>query len=160
MSTTYECLSWATLLLLAQWFFGNLYEAVTFVPNVMSFIESKSRTGEALFRNKRTSPVAYYVPASSMALVLGLILAITGWLRHNPGTPYILASCGLLIAGVGLTLYVVRYINLDLFFRPQADLVRARKMLRSWAALNYVRLTIAAASVITTILWTRTIVLS
>jgi hypothetical protein len=35
----YECISWVVLLLLAQWFFGNVYEAVAIVPNALSLID-------------------------------------------------------------------------------------------------------------------------
>lgn len=160
MSAVYECLSWATLLLLAQWFFGNLYEAVVFAPNVMSFIELKSRAGQALFDRKSTSPVSYFIPAVLLVLVLAPALSIAGLLQHHPATPYILATSGLFFAGLGLTYYAVRYINLDLFFKPQTDLIRARKLLHTWAILNHVRLLIAGVSLVTTILWIRAIIQS
>jgi hypothetical protein len=55
MPAIYECLSWVALLALAQWFCGNLYEAVEFLPNFISFIEQKSGAGEALFDRKSAS---------------------------------------------------------------------------------------------------------
>jgi hypothetical protein len=153
-------LSWLTLLLLAQWFFGNLYEAIAFAPNAMSFIELKGRAGEALFNRKIATPVAYYVPSILLALVLAPILSISSVIQRNLATPYIPATTGLLIAGVGLTVYAVRYINLDLFFRPQTDLIRAGRLLHTWTILNNVRLLIAAASLVTTVLWIRAIIQS
>jgi hypothetical protein len=148
------------LLLLAQWFFGNLYEAIAFAPNAMSFIELKSRAREALFNSKIASPVAYYVPSILLALVLAPILSISAVIQGNPAAPYILATSGLLLAGVGLTAYAVRYINLDLFFRPQSDLIRARRLLHTWTILNNVRLLIAAAALVTTVPWIRAIIRS
>jgi hypothetical protein len=156
----YECAAWLTLLLLAQSFFGNLYEAVAFVPNAMSLIELKSRRGEALFQTKRASPAAYYTSPGVLALVLLLALAINGLFQHKPGTPYVLAACVLFLVAGGLTFYAVRYINLDLFFKPQSDLARARKLLDTWTMLNYTRLTIVGASLLVIILWLRIIIKS
>jgi hypothetical protein len=151
----YEFLSWLTLMLLAQWFFGNLYEAVVFVPNLMPFFELTSQSGEALFKSKKRSPIVYYVPGGLLAVVLAPTLAAISLGEGRPGTAYIFASCGLLFVGLGITFYVVRGINLDLFFKPQSDLNRTRKLLHAWTVLNYVRLTVAAASLIAAILWIR-----
>jgi hypothetical protein len=50
---------------------------------------------------------------------------------------------------------MVRHINLDLFFRPQTNLVRARKLLDTWAKLNYIRMTIVGSAVLFDVLWIR-----
>jgi hypothetical protein len=158
MPAIYEWLSWALLFALAQWFFGNLYEAAAFVPNATSFIAAKSGEAKALFERKAVSPILYYFVPSAATLLLAPILAIAGWRRHDPGTPYILASCGLVLAAAALTYYVVRYINLDLFFQPQTDLIRTGKLLRTWAILNLIRLSLVAASIVMIVFWIRTIV--
>ena len=154
----YEWMSWLTLLLLAQWFFGNLYEAVALVPNLMSIIEMKSRTGEALFKTKAASPVAYYLPAGALALALVVVLTVTGCLQHRSGMPYIISACVFLFTGGAITFYIVRSISLPLFFKPQMDLARTSKLIEKWRMLNYVRLSFAGASMITVILWIRTII--
>jgi hypothetical protein len=155
-----ECGAWLTLLLLTEWVLGNLYEAVTFIPNAISLIELKSRAGEAVFKTKARSPIVYYVPASSLALVLMSVSAVDGVFRRKPETPYVLAALSLSFVAGGLTLYVVRHINLDLFFKPQTDFARARRLLDTWATLNYLRLTIGSASLFFVILWIRTIIKS
>jgi Domain of unknown function (DUF1772) len=159
-SCVYEWISWLTLLLLAQWFFGNLYEAVALVPNLMSIIEMKSGAGEALFKTKMASPVTYYVPSGTLALALVAVLTISGWLQRRPGTPYMISAAAFLIAGGGITFCVVQSISLPLFFKPQMDLRQASKLINKWRMLNYVRLLFAGASLIAVILWIRTIVRS
>ncbi len=86
--TMYECLSWLTLMLLAQWFFGNLYEAIVFVPNLMPFFESTSQSGEALFKSKKRSPVVYYVPGGLLTMVLAPTLAAISLGEGRAGTAY------------------------------------------------------------------------
>ena len=154
----YEWMSWFTLLLLAQWFFGNLYEAIALVPNLMPLIALKSRAGEALFKTKARSPIVYYVPASALALLLLAVLTATAWLRHAAGVPYIVSACGLVLLGGVLTVYIVRSINLELFFEPPADLVRADRLLVKWQLLNYLRLTLSLAAIVMMILWTGTVI--
>jgi len=159
-SAMYECLGWLTLLLLAQWFFGNLYEAVALMPSLMSIIELKSGIGEPLFKKKSASPVAYYVLAGPLTLAFVFALTTVGLLQQKPDTVYLLALCILLLVAAGLTFYIVRNINLDLFFKTQTDLIRARKLLDKWIFLNYVRLSIAGTSLIISILWLRIAVIS
>jgi hypothetical protein len=154
----HEWMSWLVLLLLANWFFGNLYEAIALVPNLMPLIALKSRASEALFETKARSPIAYYVPASALALPLLAVLTITALLRHAAGASYLLSACGLVLAGGALTVYIVRSINLELFFEPPADLVRAGRLLANWQMLNYLRLTLSLASIVMMILWTRTVI--
>jgi hypothetical protein len=151
-----ELLNWLSLLLLAQWFFGNLYEAVAFVPNLVSLFELTNATGEALFRSKRRSPVAYYLPSVALVAPITITLAVISIRDHAPGADFLVATCVLLFVGVGITFYTVLKVNLDLFFKPQVDLTRTRKLLLTWTVLNFVRLPAAAASLVTTILWIRT----
>jgi hypothetical protein len=151
-----EFVAWLTLLLAAHWFFGNLYEAVAFMPNLMSILELKARAGKALFKTKWASPVAYYVPAGALTLGMSFALAAAALLRHQRGSSYLLAACGLLFLGGALTFYTVRHVNLDLFFQPQTDLHRARRLLTSWSRLNYIRLSLVGAAIATLILWLRT----
>jgi hypothetical protein len=150
-----EFLGWLTLLLLAQWLFGNIYEAIAFVPNLISLFKLTNASGEALFKTKRKSPVAYYVPAVALVAPIETTLAIVSVRNHVPGAGFIVASCILLFVGVGITFYVVRNINLDLFFKPQTDLNRTRKLLHTWSVLNYIRIPVAAAALVTMILWIR-----
>ena len=50
---------------------------------------------------------------------------------------------------------MVRTINLELFFKPQADLNRTKDLLHTWTVFDYVRLLVAAGSLLAAILWTR-----
>jgi Domain of unknown function (DUF1772) len=154
----YEWMSWLALLLLAQWFFGNLYEAIALMPNLMPIIALKSRAREALFKTKVGSPIAYYVPASAPVLLLLAVLTVTALDRHTAGVPYIVSACGLVFAGGALTVYIVRSVNLELFFEPPTDLVRAGRLLAKWQRLNHVRLTLSLAAIVMMILWTRTVI--
>ena len=153
----HEWLAWLTLLLLAQWFFGNLYEAVVLDSNLLSLIELKGLAGEPLFQSKARSPVLYYLPPGLLGVCLTLMFAIASCVRHAEGAGYIVSTCVLLLAGLALTAYLVVRINLDLFFRPQADRARARRMFAVWTRLNYCRLALAGASLVTAILWMRTV---
>lgn len=150
-----EFLGWVILSLLAQWFFGNLYEAVALVPNLVSLFKLTNRSGEALFKSKMRSPVAYYVPAVALVVPIEIKLAVVSVRDHAPGAGFIVASCILHFVGIGITFYMVRNINLYLFFKPQVDLLRTRKLLHTWSVLNFIRIPVAAAALISAILWIR-----
>jgi hypothetical protein len=150
-----ELLSWLSLLLLAQWFFGNLYEAVALAPNLLPIIVMKGRGAEPLFKKKNASPVAYYVPVNALAFPLLAVLTVRGILERVRGVSYLTYACALLLIGIGLTIFLVRSISLPLFFQPQSDMARAKQLLTRWKRFNYVRLFLAGGSLMMVLLWTR-----
>jgi hypothetical protein len=118
----------------------------------------QSHTPNSTDQTKARSPIAYYVPAGALALPLLAVLTVTALRQHTAGAPYIVSACGFVLLGGALTVYIVRSINLELFFEPPADLVRAGRLLAEWQMLNYLRLTLSLASIVMMILWTRTVI--
>lgn len=127
---------------LAQWFFGNLYEAVVKVPDL------QSAGDRAITPLGAGSPVRYYIASIATAFPPLLAAAATTWgeprSRRWLGTA---ASCSLI--GVGLTAYLVRAVNLRLFFGSQAVPAAEREhLLRRWYRLNLVRLVAIAGALL------------
>lgn len=146
MHSLIELLAWLSLLGTAHAFFGNLYEATVYIPNMASFFESKVARGEPMFRRKSGSPVSYYVPVGGIALALALGTAITSEWEQAPGHGWFALAAALWVLAAALTGYVVARINLGLFFRAQTDLTEVGRQLRRWTRLNFLRVVILGAS--------------
>jgi len=155
-----EALAWLSLIGTLQGFFGNAYEAVVSVPNMMAIYELKLPQREPMFRNKRSSPVIYYVPLGALVLVLAVATALASSRESIPGRAWFAAAAALYVLASALTAYIVVAINLDLFFRPQANLEKARILLRRWLRWNAVRLGVLAASSAAWILGLRGLLIS
>ena len=85
------------------------------------------------------SPVRYYAPAAPVALIGTLGAAITG-LGSARSKRWLAISTGCWLSGAVLTAYLVRKVNLKLFFTadppPPAD---RNALLRTWYRLNVLR---------------------
>lgn len=75
--TRHRWLVLATVLSLAYWFFGNLYEAVVFSPNWVHDSPAQLARMNALFVH--TSPTVYFVPVTQLATVAVWLL----WARNR-----------------------------------------------------------------------------
>ena len=127
----------------AQWFFGNLYEAVVRVPDLMAS-PSPSPEGAARSPAGPGSPVRYYAAATPATLPALLAAAVAGWPERRARPWLVLAAAGS-AAGLGITVYVVRAINLRLFFGERTlDEAERERLLRRWYRLNTVRLGVTA----------------
>jgi hypothetical protein len=128
----------ATLLALAQlgfanWFFGNLYEAIVRIPHrvVSDPVTSPFSLG---------SPVRYYIPATPIGIVATLAALAAGWNKPNDRRWLAVAAAGALFGGA-VTAHLVREVNLKLFVGGQPVTPDEREMLlRTWYRLNLLRL--------------------
>jgi hypothetical protein len=108
-----------------HWFFGNLYEAVVFSPNIL-FASSKV----AILENVRklfhfSAPYYYFLPWSPVSILLVIILYVK---IHRDGTSmlkkWVRAAMLLAIATGGLTYVIITKYNLSLW-------VETRKLLEA-----------------------------
>jgi len=122
----------------AQWFFGNMYEAVVKVPDRLC--DPAQRTdGRGMSVLGPGSPVRYYVPAPPVALV-GTLSAVINGVGNPRSRRWLTVSAGCGVAGVALAGYVVRKVNLKLFFAAQAPPPAERDaLLRTWYRVNVLR---------------------
>jgi hypothetical protein len=139
-------------LALAQWLFGNVYEAVVKIPERLATPSSDAAGGGA----DRTSilgtgsPVRYYVPAPPVtaATLLGALIAGR---QNGTVTRWLTASAGCAIAGAALTTYLVVKVNLRLFFAAEAPPAGERAaLLRRWHRVNVLRTAAVGGALVAT----------
>ena len=136
------------LLGLAQWFFGNLYEAVVTAPNWRIGFEYEALTGQSQNADR---PLRYYVPTTWVAAVLLWVATVLGW-RSQPGARRWLTGAAVATAAsLLLTAYIVTQLNLKLFFgTPVHDAESVRPLMEQWQALNWVRVSLLGIALIAT----------
>lgn len=121
----------------AAWFFGNLYEAVAKVPDRMATGErGTSPLGPG-------SPVRYYAAAGPVAVAPLVAAAVL----DRDLRPYLVPAAACSLAAAAATGYLVKTVNLKLFFgtEPVGADERAT-LLRTWYRVNAVRLGLAGAA--------------
>jgi hypothetical protein len=128
------------------WFFGNLYEAVVIVPNMLENSVAKAHAWQAFFTT--TNPVFFYVPLAPLATVAAIIL----YFRVRKASTVlksqlrIAAICSVLALAIGA--YIIIQINLKLFF---GDIGKYAGELHGlavlWNILNGVRVILLAVAV-------------
>jgi hypothetical protein len=127
---------------LAQWFFGNVYEAVVKVPDLIA-------TG----RHPATplaagSPVRYYLAALATAFPALCVAGVANW-GERRSRPWLLAALTCSLAGAGLTAYLVRTVNLRLLIGSHDTPAPEReRLLRTWHRLNLVRVAAVAGALV------------
>jgi hypothetical protein len=131
----------------AQWFFGNVYEAVVKVPELLS--DSAQATDQpARSVLGPGSPVRYYLPAVPVALA-GTLGAVINGLDSPGGRRWLAVSTGCFACGAALTGYLVRKVNLNLFFGAEPPPPAERDaLLRTWYRLNVLRTAAAGGAVL------------
>jgi hypothetical protein len=135
----------------AQWFFGNLYEAVAEIPNRLAHQRDLAvAPGEPVTIGSMLrpgSPVRFYLPVGP--ITIGAAVAALGVGRNGPAAQrrWSTASvAGTLAAGLS-TVHIVRTINVRLFFAAEPPSVDERKaLLRRWYALNAIRMVATAVA--------------
>lgn len=114
----------------AHWFFGNLYEAVVDVPRL---------TGErAPGLLAPGSPARYFIPAAPATLASTALALTGGWQDGGDRRAIVTAAAGT-IAATGITVHLVRSVNLTLL-RDQPDRIRREQLARKWHRANLARL--------------------
>jgi hypothetical protein len=135
----------AALFGLAAWFCGNAYEQVVIVPN-LAF--GDARAAMVAFRAFfwATNPALYYVPLGPLVLVSTALCLSASW-RDPLRRRHVSRALWAVVLAMLLTAYVVRRINLRLFFGPVlVDAAVARALARQWLALNLARMALAAGA--------------
>jgi hypothetical protein len=133
---------------LAQWFFGNLYEAVVTAPNWRVGFEYEALTGRSQNAGRA---VRYYVPTTWIAAVLLWVATAMGW-RSQPGARRWLAAASTAsLTAVLLSVYIVIQLNMTLFLGPPVhDVDSVRPLMEEWQALNWGRVALVAIALATT----------
>lgn len=125
----------------AQWFFGNLYEAVVKIPDLMVAGDGTSAVDRRSASLSRPgSPVPYYIPGAAVTVAATLGALGAGWDRPGDRRWLVTAAAGTL-SGVAITAYLVRAVNLKLFFSRQPPAPADQEtLLCTWYRLNRLRL--------------------
>lgn len=120
----------------AYWFFGNLYEATARIPDRLA----ARSTERVLSPFGPGSPARYYVPAAPATFPAAVAAAVSGWSwRRSRGWLIATAACS--ISGGAATAYLVRTVNMKLFFRAQPLTATEREtLLHTWYCVNAFRL--------------------
>lgn len=123
----------------AEWLFGNLYEAIVRVPDLLAGGRIASILGSG-------SPVLYYLPGGVVAFGATLVAVIAGWKSARDRGLLVAVAVTVLAGGVA-TAYVVRTVNLSLFIHGNSIAEPERsKMLSLWYRVNLFRLGTTAAA--------------
>jgi hypothetical protein len=157
-SATHQARCTATLLELAQlahaqWFFGNVYEAVVRVPERLADSVRDGIDQRPATLLGAGSPVRYYVPAAPIAVAstVGAVITARGNAR---GRRWLAISSGCWLSGAALTAYLVRKVNITLFFASDAAAlpspVDREALLRTWYRLNVLRIAAAGGALFAT----------
>lgn len=133
-------------------FFGNLYEAITKIPDRLATTPDLVSQGEPVSPRsllRAGSPVRYHLPAVPVTFAAPVAALAVGR-DSQGGRGWIAISGGCSISAGVITGYVVRTINLKLFFGasplPPAE---REELLRRWYRLNAVRLVVLGAAWLT-----------
>jgi Domain of unknown function (DUF1772) len=136
------------LLGVAQWFFGNLYEAVVTAPNWRVGFEYEAITGRSQNADR---PIRYYVPTTWIAIVLLWAAAILGWRAIPDAKAWLAAASASSVAAVALSVYIITQLNLRLFVNgPVREIDSVRPLMERWQTLNWVRVFIVGAVLVAT----------
>jgi hypothetical protein len=129
--------SWAAVALFGQacWIFGNFYEAVVDVPQLLD--DARGQRPPRLLG--AGSPVRYYAPVAPVTLVTTAV-TLTGRWREGCSKPMIAATAVATGSAVGLTGYLVRTVNLPLLYDGPMTASERRRLIRTWHRTNAVRL--------------------
>ncbi|MQA84571.1 MAG: DUF1772 domain-containing protein [Streptosporangiales bacterium] len=86
------------------------------------------------------SPVLYYIPAAPITLAATLAALAAGWDAPS-GRRWLAAAAACSMSGFAATAYLLRTVNLKLFFADQPCAPEEReRLLRTWYRLNGFRL--------------------
>ena len=117
----------------AEWFFGNLYEAIVRVPDLLAGGHVTSILGLG-------SPVLYYLPGAMISFGATLAAVITSW-KSDRERGMLVAMVLALLAGGIATAYLVRTVNLNLFLHGNSISQAERsRLLNIWYQLNMLKL--------------------
>jgi hypothetical protein len=130
----------------AAWLFGNLYEAIVKVPDRLAAPDPGHSGAQRVSPLGPGSPVRYYAAAATAAFPPQLAAVLLGW--DSPRSRrWLVTSAACSITAAAATGYLVRAVNLKLFFNAQPVNAHEREiLLRTWYRVNAVRLVLTGAS--------------
>ncbi|OBC04202.1 hypothetical protein A5784_01425 [Mycobacterium sp. 852013-50091_SCH5140682] len=117
----------------AAWFFGNTYEAVVGVPQL---IAGASHRRPGIIGSG--SPAPYYAPITPAAMGGTSVVLRRGW-QGGADHRTVVAAAASLAGALGLSTYLIRGINIPLLKGEIAPEVQSHLIAR-WHRLNLVRL--------------------
>jgi hypothetical protein len=122
----------------AAWFFGNLYEGLVGMPQLLA------ETGAARDRGLLAvgSPVRYFAPVAPLAVAANALALVDRWRSSEDADRHRIAVAGAsTAASVGISAYLIRVVNIPLLTDADAlTPARRRQLISTWHALNAVRL--------------------
>jgi hypothetical protein len=126
----------------AHWLFGNLYEAVVKIPERLSTDAADSADdiiGRPASLLAPGSPVRYYAPVAPLTLATTVAALITGW-QTVTARRWLATAAASTVFGAATTGYLIRNVNLTLFFAAQPPPPAERDaLIRSWYRINILR---------------------
>ncbi|OJZ73872.1 hypothetical protein BRW65_10880 [Mycobacterium paraffinicum] len=125
----------------AHWLFGNIYEAVVKIPDRLASSPRSPLLGPG-------SPLRHYAPGAPITLATTAAAVGKGW-EIDDARRWLAAAACCSIAGMAITGYLVRTVNLEVMFAatpPPPEERDAR--IRTWYRLNLVRIAAAAGALI------------
>jgi Domain of unknown function (DUF1772) len=129
---------WAAVAGLGQihWFFGNVYEAVVDVPQLL--VDAQPNRVPRLLG--AGSPLRYYVPAAPVTLVATVVALVGSW--RSGGDRTMIATAAASTAGAAaVTAYLVKIVNLRLLGGgTPISAAEGRSLVSTWQRGNLVRL--------------------
>ncbi|MBB5953873.1 hypothetical protein FHS29_000443 [Saccharothrix tamanrassetensis] len=126
----------------AQWFFGNVYEAVVDMPQLLADAQPDRKPGLL----GAGSPLRYYLPVAPVTLV-ATAAALVGSRRSGGDRGAIATAAAGTASAVALTAYLARTVNLRLLRGGKPlDAIERRNLVRTWHRGNLVRLTALTAA--------------
>ena len=130
------------------WLFGNLYEAVVGMPQLLG--DAQAERAPSLLN--AGSPMRYYAPVAPLALGATTVTLVESW-RDGSDQRLITTAAGSTAVATALSAYLIRTVNAPLLApaEPLPDGPR-RRLIRTWHRTNAVRLVALVASV-TALLW-------
>jgi hypothetical protein len=130
---------------LALWFFGNLYEGVVIAPNLLANPVPKVRYWQAFFTV--TNPVFFYIPLTPLAALTIFLLYFKTAKENIALKRHLGYAAFFLIVALGLSIFIITQINLQLFFGAIPRVPgKAYQLSALWNILNTVRLIFLAGA--------------
>lgn len=126
----------------AAWFFGNLYEGLVGMPQLLADTRPNRSPGLLAVG----SPVRYFVPVAAVALVPTGITLIKSW-RADEDRRLVTASAASVGSALALSVYLIRTINIPLLLGSEPFTGSERdELVARWHRVNTVRLVALSGS--------------
>ncbi|GAA4534653.1 anthrone oxygenase family protein [Mycobacterium paraffinicum] len=133
----------------AHWLFGNIYEAVVKIPDRLA---AEPRAAAPAGSSPRSSllapgsPLRYYAPAAPITVATTAAAVSKGW-EIDDARRWLAVTAGCSIAGLGVTGYLIRAVNLAVMFATTPPPPEERdRLIRTWYRLNLVRIAAAGGA--------------